>query len=123
MTKVLVVEDIPLNLELILEILKSRGFFVNGAVNGEDAIRMLEKEQYDLIIMDIELPIMDGITAAKVIKFNPAYEKIPIIALTAYAMKGDRERFLAEGFDDYIPKPIDVPDFMKKMEKYIGFKG
>ena len=123
MTKVLVVEDIPLNLELILEILKSRGFFVNGAVNGEDAIRMLEKEQYDLIIMDIELPIMDGITAAKVIKFNPAYEKVPIIALTAYAMKGDRERFLAEGFDDYIPKPIDVQDFMKKMEKYIGFNG
>jgi CheY-like chemotaxis protein len=123
MTKVLVVEDIPLNLELILEILKSRGFFVNGAVNGEDAIRMLEKEKYDLIIMDIELPIMDGITAAKVIKFNPAYEKVPIIALTAYAMKGDRERFLAEGFDDYIPKPIDVPDFMKKMEKYIGYKG
>jgi CheY-like chemotaxis protein len=123
MTKVLVVEDIPLNLELILEILKSRGFFVNGAVNGEDAIRMLEKEKYDLIIMDIELPIMDGITAAKVIKFNPAYEKVPIIALTAYAMKGDRERFLAEGFDDYIPKPIDVPDFIKKMEKYIGYKG
>lgn len=123
MTKVLVVEDIPLNMELIHEILKSMGFFVNGAVNGEDAIRMLEKEHYDLIIMDIELPIMDGITAAKVIKFNPAYEKVPIIALTAYAMKGDRERFLSEGFDDYIPKPIDVPDFMKKMEKYIGFKG
>jgi len=119
MTKVLVVEDMPLNMELVLEIFKSMGFFACGAVNGEEAVRMTEKEQYDLIIMDIELPMMDGINAAKVIKSNPAYEKVPIIALTAYAMKGDRERFLAEGFDDYIPKPIDVPDFMKKMEKCI----
>lgn len=118
MTKVLVVEDMPLNMELVLEIFKSMGFFVHGAANGEEAVRMTEKEQYDLILMDIELPIIDGVSAARIIKNNPAYENVPIIALTAYAMKGDKERFLAKGFDDYIAKPMDVPDFMIKMEKY-----
>ena len=118
MTKVLVVDDIPLNMELILDILRAMNFIVHGASNGEEAVRMTEKEQYDLIIMDVEMPIMDGITATKIIKKNPAYAKIPIVIITAYAMKGDRERFLAQGCDDYIAKPIDVPGFMKTMEKY-----
>lgn len=118
MTKVLIVEDIPLNMELIVEIFESMGFIVHGASNGEEAVRMTEKEQYDLVIMDIEMPVMDGITAIKIIKKNPVYIHIPIIVLTAYAMKGDRERFLEQGCDDYIAKPIDVPSFIKKMEKY-----
>lgn len=118
MTKVLVVEDIPLNMELIIDIFGAMNFIVHGASNGDEAVRMTEKEQYDLIIMDVEMPIMDGITATKIIKKNPAYSKIPIVILTAYAMKGDREKFLAQGCDDYIAKPIDVPSFMKKMEKY-----
>jgi CheY-like chemotaxis protein len=118
MTKVLVVEDIPLNMELIIEVFTSMRFIVYAASNGEEAVIMTQKEQYDLIIMDIEMPIMDGITATKIIKRNPAYAKIPIVVLTAYAMKGDREKFLEQGFDDYIAKPIDVPSFMKKMEKY-----
>ncbi len=118
MTKVLVVEDIPFNMELILDIFKAMNFIVHGASNGEEAVRMTQKEQYDFIIMDIEMPIMDGITAIKIIKTNPAYANIPIVVLTAYAMKGDREKFLSLGFDDYIAKPIDVLSFMKKMEKY-----
>jgi CheY-like chemotaxis protein len=118
MTKVLVVEDIPLNMELIVDIFKAMSFIVYGASNGEEAVRMTQKEQYDLIIMDVEMPIMDGIAATKIIKTNPAYAKIPIIVLTAYAMKGDKEKFLAQGCDDYITKPIDVPSFMKRMEKY-----
>jgi CheY-like chemotaxis protein len=117
-TKVLVVEDIPLNMELILDILGAMNFIVHGASNGEEAVRMTQKEQYDLIIMDIEMPIMDGMTAIKIIKKNPAYVNIPIVVLTAYAMKGDMEKFLALGCGDYIAKPIDVPGFMKKMEKY-----
>ena len=118
MTKVLIVEDIPLNMELILDIFRAMNFIVHGASNGEEAVRMTQKEQYELIIMDIEMPIMDGMTAIKIIKRNPAYVKIPIVVLTAYAMKGDREKFLAQGCDDYIAKPIDVPSFMKQMEKY-----
>jgi CheY-like chemotaxis protein len=118
MTKVLVVEDIPLNMELVLDIFRAMNFIVHGASNGEEAVRMTEKEQYDLIIMDIEMPIMDGITATRIIKKNLAYSNIPIVVLTAYAMKGDREKFLSQGCDDYIAKPIDVPSFMKTMEKY-----
>jgi two-component system cell cycle response regulator DivK len=118
MTKVLVVEDIPLNMELVIDIFRAMKFIVQGASNGEEAVRMTQNEKYDLIIMDIEMPIMDGITATKIIKKNPAYTNIPIVVLTAYAMKGDREKFLAQGCDDYIAKPIDVPNFMKTMEKY-----
>jgi len=118
MTLVLVVEDIPLNMELIVDIFKALNFIVHGASNGEEAVRMTQEEHYDLIIMDIEMPIMDGITATKIIKKNLAYINIPIIVLTAYAMKGDKEKFLGQGCDDYITKPIDVPSFMKKMEKY-----
>ena len=115
---VLVVEDNPLNMELVIEILKSLGFVVSGAINGEEAIKMADKEHYDLILMDIELPGMDGISAIRIIKSKPGYNNVPNIALTAFAMKGDWEKFLAAGFDDYMAKPIDVPGFMKQMQKY-----
>jgi CheY-like chemotaxis protein len=118
MTKVLVVEDNPLNMELVLEMLKAIGFAAEKAVNGEEAIRKTEKEAYDLVLMDIELPGMDGVSATKLIKSKPSYNIVPVIAIMAYAMKGDREKFLAAGFEDHIPKPIDVADFMKRLEKY-----
>lgn len=118
MAKVLVVEDDALNTELVLEILNEMGFTAHGAVDGEEAIKKSEKEFYDLIIMDIMLPGMDGIETTRVIKSMPDYKDVPIIALTALAMKGDKERLLNAGFDCYIPKPIDVHDFRKRMEKY-----
>lgn len=118
MTKVLVVEDNPINMELVVEILSGVGFEAVKAVNGAEAIKKTEKDVYDLILMDIELPGMDGVAIAKVIKSKPKFKNVPVIALTAYAMKGDREHFLASGFDDYISKPIDVPDFMRRMERY-----
>lgn len=118
MTKVLVVEDNPLNMEFALEMLKAMGFSAEKAVNGEEAVKKTEKETYDLILMDIELPGMDGVSATKIIKSKHAYNNVPVIAMTAYAMKGDKERFLAAGFEDYVPKPIDVADFMKRLEKY-----
>jgi len=118
MTKVLVVEDDPLSMELVLEILNSQGFIAQGAVSGEEAVKKAEKEVYDLIVMDIELPGMDGVAAIKIIKSKPGYENTPAIALTAYALKGDRERFLEAGFDDYVPKPIDVVRFVKTLRDY-----
>lgn len=118
MTKVLVVEDNPLNMELVLEILNANGITAHEAIDGEEAVKKAEQEVYCLILMDIELPCMDGIEAAKIIKSKN--KKVTIIALTSYAMKGDKERFLAAGFDEYIAKPIDVSDFMKKLEKYIN---
>jgi len=118
MTKVLVVEDSPFNMELALEMLDDMGCIAAGATNGAEAIKNTENEVFDLILMDIELPGMDGISILKILKNRPKYKNVPIIALTAYAMKGDKERFLAAGFDDYISKPIDMDDFMKKVEKY-----
>ncbi len=118
MKKVLVVEDNTLNMELVLEILDAMGFNARGAEDGDKAVIMAEKELYDLIIMDIELPGMNGVEVKDMIKTKPSYKNVPVIALTSYAMKGDRERFIGSGFDDYVPKPIDVPEFMKRMEKY-----
>lgn len=118
MTKVLVVEDDPLNMELVLEIVKATGFTADAALNGDEAIKKTANKIYDLILMDIGLPGMDGVEVMKKIKSSPRYKDVPVITLTSYVMKGDRERFLAEGFDDYISKPIDVVDFMKRLEKY-----
>ena len=118
MTKVLVVEDTPLNMELVLEILGAQDFKTDKAENGEEAVRKTEKEVYDLILMDISLPGMDGAEATRIIKKNPAYRDVPVIALTAFAMKGDKERLLSSGFADYVSKPIDVPEFIKRIENY-----
>jgi two-component system cell cycle response regulator DivK len=118
MKKVLVVEDNVLNMELVLDILDAMGFEARGAEDGKEALGIIEKEQYDLILMDIELPGMNGIEVRSNIKRKTSYEKVPVIALTAFAMKGDKERLIASGFDDYVAKPIDVAELIKKLEKY-----
>lgn len=118
MTRVLVVEDNLINMELVLEILDGLGFKATGAESGAEAIKNIENNVYDLILMDIELPGMDGVAITKIIKSKPQYKSVPVVALTAYAMKGDREKFLNAGFDDYISKPLDVPEFMNKMETF-----
>jgi len=116
--KTLVVEDNKLNLELVLEILDSMGFEARGVEDGKEALNVIEKNHYDLILMDIELPGMNGIEARDKIKRKPSYEQVPVIALTAYAMKGDKERLIASGFDDYMAKPLDVAEFIRKLDKY-----
>jgi len=118
MTKVLVVEDNPINMELVLEILNGLGFEAISAVNGAEAIKKTEKEVYDLILMDIALPGIDGIETTKKIRSKPQYKNVPFVALTAFAMAGDKERLLNAGFNEYVSKPLDVHEFVKKMEKY-----
>lgn len=118
MTKVLVVEDDPFGMELVLDILETHGFIAYKSYDGAGAIKKAEKEVYDLILMDIMLPQMDGVEVTKIIKSMPQYKNVPVIALTAYAMKGDRERFLEAGFEDYIVKPIEIDEFIKTIEKY-----
>lgn len=115
--KALIVEDNPINMELVLEIITSSGISADEAITGEEAIAMVEKDNYDIILMDIELPGIDGVDAAKIIKSR--HKNIPILALTSYAMKGDRERFLAAGFDDYLSKPIDVNCFFEKIYRLL----
>ncbi len=118
MMKVLVVEDNPLNMELMIDILDPQGFTVHEAINGKEAIKKTEEKIYDLIFMDIALPDIGGVELIRIIKRKPEYKDIPVIAITAFAMKGDKEKLLCGGFDDYIPKPIDVPEFTKKIQKY-----
>ena len=124
--KALVVEDNIINQKLIVNILKGFGLTIDVADNGEIAVRKRKSvPDYDLIFMDIQMPVMDGIEATKVIK---RYEEenglnsVPIIALTANALKGDRERLLKEGLDEYISKPIEMAELLYILHKFIGHK-
>ena len=117
--KILVVEDNPMNQILAREILTANGYDVVEANTGSDAIKKVMAERPDIILMDLNLPEMDGITATKILKSDDNYRDIPIIALTASAMKGEVERILAEGFDGYISKPIEVKKFIKDISSYI----
>lgn len=113
--KVLVIEDNERNRKLFKLIIGSIGHEIITAEDGEEGIGVARKERPDLILMDIQLPVMDGITAFNILRSYEDTRDIPVIALTSYAMKGDRERFLEQGFADYIAKPIDVDNFTKTL--------
>lgn len=106
--RILVVEDNDRNRRLLKILLESRGYEVIEAVTGEEAMRYLRDSKPDLILMDVQLPNVDGLELTRNIKNNPQTAHIPIVAVTAYAMKGDRERILEAGCDGYISKPIDT---------------
>ena len=118
--RVLIVDDDEKNLKLMRMLIQDAGYETIEAENGEDAVRLAIEHVPDLVLMDNRMPVMDGITAAKILKTNPATAKVPIIAITASAMKGDRERIISEaGIDDYVAKPIDVRAFMNMVRKYL----
>jgi CheY-like chemotaxis protein len=120
MTKrILVVEDNPDNRILITDVLASMGYEVLVAEDGEQGVKQAEANIPDLIMMDLSLPKKDGWTAAREIKENPALKSIPIIALTAHAMVGDREKALQAGCDDYISKPIDLRELSSKLKRFL----
>jgi two-component system cell cycle response regulator DivK len=106
--RILVVEDNDRNRRLLKILLESRGYEVIEAVTGEEAMKYLKDHKPGLILMDIQLPNVDGLEMTRKIKSNPKTADIPIVAVTAYAMKGDRERILEAGCDGYISKPIDT---------------
>lgn len=118
--KILIVEDNPVNLELFTDILSMTEYRYLSATNGESAIEIALKERPELILMDIQLPGMDGIAVTKTLRSHQETKGAKIVALTAHAMKGDRELFISEGFDGYISKPIVVKDFLKEIERYVG---
>ena len=105
---ILIVDDNPQNLRLATVILLGEGYDIRTAIDAEDALNMLESYTPDLILMDLQLPRMDSLTLTRQIKADTARQGICIIALTAYAMKGDEERALAAGCDGYMSKPIDI---------------
>ncbi|HVE44186.1 MAG TPA: response regulator [Gammaproteobacteria bacterium] len=117
---ILIVEDNQLNLMLIKTMLNGRHYDVRTAENAEEALLLLSTFHPKVILMDIQLPGMDGLTLTRQIKANPQFKETAIIAVTAYAMKGDREKALAAGCDEYVSKPIDIKTFPDMVAKYLA---
>ncbi len=117
---ILIVEDNTLNMKLFSDLLQSHGYETLQSTDGMDALSLARKHSPDLIIMDIQLPDVSGIDHAKALKADNDLKNIPVIAVTAHAMKGDDRKMLAAGCDDYIAKPISVPDFLETVAKHIA---
>lgn len=117
---VLIVDDDEKNLKLLRVILQNYGYEVIEATNGEDAVKLAKENIPALILMDVRMPVMDGIVATKIIKSEPTTAQIPVIMLTSFAMAGNSERIILEsGCDGYITKPIDVKEFKEIIGKII----
>jgi CheY-like chemotaxis protein len=109
-----------LHRKMLVKILGARGYMVLEAKNGQDAVELADKQPPDLVLMDLLLPVMDGLTATRLLKGNPATRAIPVIALTAMAMAGDREKALAAGCDDYVSKPVLLAPLLAKLGDWLG---
>lgn len=118
--RILIVEDNPDNRTLITDVLLSMDYQVIEAVDGVEGVEKAVAEKPDLILMDLSLPHKDGWTATREIKANPELAATPVIALTAHAMVGDRERAIEAGCDDYISKPIDLRQLASKLSNYLS---
>ena len=116
---ILVVEDNDKNLKLVRDLLQLRGYRVLEARTAEDGLALASDHRPHLILMDIQLPDMDGIAALRHLRADPVTAAIPVVALTAFAMKEDRERFLSAGFDGYLAKPIDIRTFRDQVSAYL----
>ncbi len=123
MAKILLVEDNEMNRDMLSRRLERRGYQVVMAEDGEQGIASARAESPDLILMDMSLPVIDGWTATRQIKSDPATGTIPIIALTAHAMSGDREKALEAGCDDYDSKPVDFTRLLEKIESLLQQPG
>ena len=118
--KILLVEDNEMNRDMLSRRLQRRGYEVDLAVDGEQGVAMAQAAAPDLILMDMSLPVIDGWEATRRLKEDPATQHIPIIALTAHAMSGDREKALAAGCDDFETKPVELPRLLGKIQALIA---
>jgi len=118
--KILIIEDNVLNLELATDLLEVNGFAVHSAQTAEEGLRLAREILPDLVLMDFSLPGMDGLTATKNLKADPATRHLAVVGLTANAMKGDEEAALAAGCDGYLTKPIDTRTFIATIKKFIA---
>jgi two-component system cell cycle response regulator DivK len=118
-SKILVIEDNEQNLYLVTFILEKHGHEVVQARDGREGIELAGRVKPTLILLDIQLPVMDGYAVARELRNNPALAEVPIVAVTSYAMVGDRERILAAGCQGYIEKPINPETFMAEVEQHL----
>ena len=122
MAKILLVEDNEMNRDMLSRRLARKGYEVAIAIDGQQGIEMARSETPDLILMDMSLPVVDGWEATRQLKSAPETQSIPVIALTAHAMAGDREKAVEAGCNDYDIKPIELPRLLEKIEALLGGK-
>jgi CheY-like chemotaxis protein len=123
MTKVLVAEDNAVNRELLRELLEARGYTVLEACDGQEALRMIEQTHPDILLLDIGMPVLDGFAVIRKIRENPSLATLPVLAVTAYAMQGDRENVLKSGFDGYLSKPVNARALAAELERLLRKPG
>ena len=116
--QILVVEDNERNMKLFRDVLEASGYRTLEASTGERAVEMMFQHRPDLVLMDIQLPGIDGVEALDRLRADERFSAVPVLALTAQAMEGDRERFLAAGFDGYLSKPVDIAEFIATVNLY-----
>jgi len=120
MTKILLVEDDERNRDMLLRRLERKGMEVEIAVNGREAVEKSTQDCFDMVLMDISLPVMDGYEATRTLRAQAKTRNLPIIGLSAHAMVGDREKALQAGCDDYDTKPVDLPRLLAKINALLG---
>ena len=123
MSKILIAEDNPVNRELLRELLEMRGHTVVEACDGEEALRIIEQTQPDLVLLDIGMPLLDGFGVIRKIRENPRFASMPVVAVTAYAMRGDREKILSSKFDGYLSKPVDARSLVQELDRVLSQQG
>src|SRR5580698_8979187 len=122
MIKILFAEDNPVNRELLRELLEMREYTVFEACNGQEALDMIDETQPDILLLDLGMPVLDGIATVKQIRENPRLQHLPVLAVTAYAMRGDRERILSSGFDGYLSKPISPTTLFGELDRLLKLR-
>ena len=120
MTKILIAEDNAVNRELLRELLEMRGYTVVEACDGEEALRMIEQTQPDLLLLDVGMPVLDGFAVVRKIRENPRLAPLPVVAVTAYAMQGDREKILNSKFDGYLSKPVNSRSLAEELDRLLS---
>ena len=123
MAKILLVEDNEMNRDMLARRLQRRGYQVLIAADGNQGVQLAQAEAPDLILMDMSLPVLDGWEATRQLKALPATQAIPIIALTAHAMSGDREKAMEAGCDDYDTKPVEFPRLLGRIQTFLASEG
>jgi CheY-like chemotaxis protein len=119
MIKILIAEDNAVNRELLRELLEGRGYTVLEACDGQEALQMIEQAKPELLLMDIGMPVLDGFAVIARIRENPRLAPLPVVAVTAYAMRGDREKILKSGFDGYLSKPLNPSSLTAELDRLL----
>jgi two-component system, cell cycle response regulator DivK len=119
MIKILIAEDNAVNRELLRELLESHGYTVHEARDGQEALQMIEQTPPDLLLLDIGMPVLDGFAVVRKIREDPRLVSLPVVAVTAYAMQGDREKIMNSKFDGYLSKPVNSRSLVEELERLL----